>query len=82
MIKFPHATLAVFLDNLGDVAGRPVIDETQMDGNFDLQLRWKQGSVSALQAAVKDQLGLELVDERRAVDLVVIDHIEKLQLSK
>ncbi len=82
MINYPHATMSTFANTLGDAVGRPVIDETGMDGTYDITLRWKFGSNSALQTAVKQQLGLELADERRAVDLVIIDHIEKLQLSK
>jgi uncharacterized protein (TIGR03435 family) len=81
-IHYPHATTLTFANALGDAASRPVIDETHLDGTYDFALNWKAGSVAALQAAVKDQLGLDLSDERRAVDLVMIDHIEKLQLSK
>ena len=81
-INYPHATMATFANALGDAVGRPVIDETGMDGAYEIVLRWKAGSNSGLQAGVKQQLGLDLADERRAVELLIIDHIEKLQLSK
>lgn len=81
-VKLPHATLAEFAEMLGDTVGRPVIDETHMEGAFDLTLSWKASSISALQAAVKNQLGLDLADEQRAVDVLVIDQIEKLKFSK
>jgi len=81
-IRYPRSSMMAFSNMLADAVGRPIIDETHMDGTFDFILNWKAGSTSALQSAVKDQLGLELSDERRAVDLVVIDHIEKLQFTK
>ncbi|SPE43214.1 conserved exported hypothetical protein [Candidatus Sulfopaludibacter sp. SbA3] len=81
-IRYPRATVETFANALGDVVGRPVIDETNLDNSFEFILRWKGGSTSSLQTAVKSQLGLDLSDERRAVDLLVIDHIEKLNFSK
>ena len=81
-ISFPRTTIPAFADMLGNIAGRPVIDETHLDNSFQVLLRWQSGSNSALQAAVRSQLGLDLVDENRGVDMLVIDHIEKLQFSK
>jgi uncharacterized protein (TIGR03435 family) len=77
-----HGTVTQFADSLGDIEGRPVLDETNMEGTFDFHLKWNTGSDASLQKAVKDQLGLELTDERRVVDLVIVDHIEKLQFPK
>jgi uncharacterized protein (TIGR03435 family) len=81
-IKLNQTTLAAFADMLGDTVGRPVIDETHMDDRFDIALNWKADSSSALKAAVKNQLGLDLADEQRAMDVLAIDHIEKLSFSK
>ena len=81
-VKLSHVTVAAFANQLADMVGRPVINETALDGSFDFVLSWKASGAPAVQAAVKDQLGLDLVDEQRAVDVVVIDQIEKLKFSK
>jgi uncharacterized protein (TIGR03435 family) len=81
-IKVSSSSVKAFADNLADVVERPVFDETGMSGNFDFNLTWKHGNEAALVAAVKDQLGLQLMSERRSVELLIVDHIEKLQLSQ
>jgi uncharacterized protein (TIGR03435 family) len=81
-INLPHTSIAAFASLLGNAVGRPVLDETHLDDAFDIVLRWKAGSIAALQDAVTSQLGLQLVDEQRPVELVVIDHIEKLHFSQ
>jgi uncharacterized protein (TIGR03435 family) len=81
-IKLDRATLATFVEELGNVVGRPILDETHMDGRFDVVLNWQSGSTASLQKSVKEQLGFQLSDERRPVELLVIDHIEKLQFPK
>lgn len=81
-LNLPRARMPAFIDILANAAGRPVLDETNLDGAYQFVLSWKPRSTAALQAAVRDQLGLDLSDERRAVDLVVIDHIEKLEFAK
>jgi uncharacterized protein (TIGR03435 family) len=74
-----HGSIADLASALADAIQRPVFDETDQDGNFDIALSWNPGNLASLQAAVKQQLGLELVDDKRMVDLLIIDHIEKLQ---
>jgi uncharacterized protein (TIGR03435 family) len=81
-IRMNGVTVTTFVNELADYIERPVFDETGMDGTFDFSLSWPKGSGAELQAAVKDQLGLQLVDDRRVLDILVIDHIEKLQFSK
>jgi uncharacterized protein (TIGR03435 family) len=81
-LKMPHATVAAFAGFLADYIRRPVFDETGMDGAFDFSLSWNKGNPAALQEAVKQQLGLQLMSERRSVELLIIDHIEKLRLSQ
>ena len=80
--KMPHATVAAFAAFLSDYIQRPVFDETGMDGNFDFSLSWNKGNPAALQEAVKQQLGLQLADDKRSVELLIVEHIEKLQFPK
>jgi len=76
-LRLPQATLKSFAASLADMIVRPVFDETEMDSVFDINLTFQQGNIASLRKAVRDQLGLELADDRRVVDLVQIDHIEK-----
>jgi uncharacterized protein (TIGR03435 family) len=77
-----QSTVGAFAIQLSDYIKRPVFDETGMDGTFDLSLFWKKGNPESLQEAVKQQLGLQLVDDKRSLELLIVDHIEKLQFPK
>jgi uncharacterized protein (TIGR03435 family) len=81
-LRMQGATMASFAGELSDLILRPVFDETGIDGKFDINLSWKNGNLASMQAAAKDQLGLQMVDDHRALEFLVIDHIEKLQFSK
>ncbi len=82
VISMPNTTVAAFANALGDFIHRPVFDETGITGSFDITLNWQVGNTASLLAAVKDQLDLQLVESRRALDILTIDHIEKPQFSK
>lgn len=70
---------------------RPVIDKTGLSGGFDLHLKWSAdvpdrapGSAAvdnptgpSIFTALKEQLGLKLESARGAVEILVIDHVEK-----
>jgi len=62
---------------LADVASRalrtPVFDETGMQGRFDFELKWEAGNPTSFIEAVRDQLGLELVQARRPLEYLVVD---------
>jgi bla regulator protein BlaR1 len=74
---------------LGNVAvGRRVVDQTEVSGAFDFELRWtpvttratpdaQANEQASIFAAVQEQLGLKLVTGRGPVDVLVIDHIER-----
>jgi uncharacterized protein (TIGR03435 family) len=79
-IKVNGSSVKAFANVLADVIERPVFDESGMGGNFDFSLSWKHGNTPSLETAVKEQLGMQLVEEKRSVDLLIIDHIEKLQI--
>lgn len=81
---------AVTLKQLADgmlsaLARQLVVDETGIEGKFDVSASWRPDTAAAdpndprpsLFTAMKEQLGLKLEAQRRPVDVLVIDHIER-----
>jgi uncharacterized protein (TIGR03435 family) len=73
--------IALLVQYLSPAVSRVVIDQTGLAGNFDVDLQWTPETVRADDAlsvftAVQEQLGLTLQPTKRAVDVLVIDHIE------
>jgi uncharacterized protein (TIGR03435 family) len=64
--------------------GRPVLDRTQLTGNFSFELYFTPenstdvGSEPSLSGAVREQLGLRLEARKAPVELLIIDHVEKV----
>jgi uncharacterized protein (TIGR03435 family) len=76
--RITMATLAGFLSQQ---LGRPVLDETKLDGPWEIALTWEPDSVPggiSLPAAVEEQLGLKLSSGKGPVGILVVDHAEKL----
>jgi uncharacterized protein (TIGR03435 family) len=71
--------------NLSRILGQFVIDETGLDGLFDLDLSFTPPSASASEftdapsifTALDEQLGLKLEPRRAPVVVLVVDHIER-----
>ena len=52
--------------------GRPVLDETGLEGRYEIELTWDPQRPESLPAAVRDQLGLELAPARREIEVLVV----------
>ncbi len=63
------------------VLDRPVVDRTGLNGAFDVELEWaaddRPEAGSSIFTAIQEQLGLKLEAERAAVDVLVIDQVER-----
>jgi bla regulator protein blaR1 len=86
----PLHNLVVFLSN---ELGRPVIDETDLSGNYDINLQVPLNSQtdvdpqtdvdtptdvgSAIVTTLPEQLGLTLKSQKVSADMLVITHIER-----
>jgi uncharacterized protein (TIGR03435 family) len=71
---------------LSQIAGRIVIDKTELQGQYDFELKWADVStVSAdpladggsIFTAVQEQLGLRLEADKAPIPVVVIDSVER-----
>jgi len=89
------ATFTKLVIALSRLLDRPVLDETQMAGNYDFKLHYDQGSVGlpynapgvarpesdgmepSIFTAVQEQLGLKLDPQKRPIEVLVIDSIER-----
>jgi uncharacterized protein (TIGR03435 family) len=79
MGRAPLAALVNYLST--SVLRTVVVDRTGLDGMFALTVEWSPGGPSTAPepviSALRDQLGLDLRLERAAVDVLVIDHVER-----
>jgi uncharacterized protein (TIGR03435 family) len=87
-------TMADFAVAMADGLGRPVVDATGLKGGYDFLLTWSMDRpdiVSAdrdmpgpedlapvIMAAVDKQLGLKMEKKKGPVDVIVIDHFERM----
>jgi uncharacterized protein (TIGR03435 family) len=69
---------------LRPVSGRPVLDKTGLQGTYDIKLTYgiNRGAepgpeVIGIFTAVQEQLGLRLVPRETAIEILVVDHVEK-----
>jgi uncharacterized protein (TIGR03435 family) len=75
-------TMARLAEHLGGQAGRPVIDNTGLKGEYDFRLEWatEQNSASTLPSvftALQEQLGLKLDSAKGPVEFIVVDSAER-----
>lgn len=65
-------------EQLSTMLGRPVVNETGIKGTFDVCLQWGSGQAAA---ALRDRMGLDLVDGKASLEVLVVDRIEKPQVE-
>ena len=75
--------MAALVRELTDYAGRPVVDQTGLAGEWALTVTWMpdgavgDGSLPSIFTAMREQLGLKLEPSRGPVDVLVIDNAER-----
>jgi uncharacterized protein (TIGR03435 family) len=81
-IRGLNSTMARLAEYLSGQAGRPVIDNTGLSGQYDFHVEWAldrpaDTSGPSLFTALQEQLGLKLNATRGPIDIIVIDHAER-----
>jgi uncharacterized protein (TIGR03435 family) len=80
-----QTTIAEFAGKITADAGRPVLDRTQLDGQYSLALEWTPagnfaqdvGDAPPLAEALEQQLGLKLEPATALMDVLIVDGVEK-----
>jgi len=83
-----HATMAEFVSTLSGPLRTPVVDKTGLTGRYDFTVDLgsyfagaKPGEqpdmTSIVMSALREQLGLNLESRKEAVEILVIDHVER-----
>jgi uncharacterized protein (TIGR03435 family) len=83
-----RAPLKLLVANLTGMVGRPVYDQTGLNGRYDFTLQWtpdmvagggspSSGSGDSIFTALQEQLGLKLEPKKGPVDVIVIEGAEK-----
>ncbi len=78
--------MAGFADFLGRRMDQPVLDMTGLTAFYDLKLDWAEDAATSaepqkfpeLSIAIQEQLGLKLEPRKAPLEIVVIDHIERV----
>jgi uncharacterized protein (TIGR03435 family) len=72
--------LSDFANQFDSILQIPVFDETQINGNYDCTLTWKQrpgeSMNDAFKRAVSEQLGLEFEPSRRVIKQLVVEKVK------
>jgi uncharacterized protein (TIGR03435 family) len=93
LIACTRASTAELASALARILGRPVADNTGLTAAYDIKVEWtpdqappsptgERTDVSepglSLFTALNDQLGLRLLTQKMPVDVVIVDHVEKM----
>jgi len=74
-------TFRAFCDWLQGFLKTPVIPDASLpDGSWNFRVEWRTDSQTSLLAALKAQLGLELILEERNQTYLVVDRVERQNL--
>jgi uncharacterized protein (TIGR03435 family) len=82
-VEAQHMDMEHFVEILARPVGYPVVDKTGIAGNFDIHLSYApasnpDSSLPDLFTALQEQLGLKLESQKVPVEMLVIDHVEKI----
>ncbi len=84
--QFTDATIGQLVSLLASQVHRPVTDATGLKGKYDFSLRWSMEGLGkpgddpgpTIFGAVQEQLGLKLEQKKGQIDMIVIDHMDKV----
>jgi uncharacterized protein (TIGR03435 family) len=60
-----------------EVLSKDVLDETGLTGIYDYHLKWDGKQSMSIVSALREQLGLELVEQQRQEEHLVVDSAQE-----
>jgi len=81
-IEATMITMRRFAEVLSRQTDLPVIDQTGLEGAFNLKLKWtlenaKTDSGPSIFTAIQEQLGLRLQSRKMPIEILVVDHAQR-----
>jgi len=81
-MDYSHSTMQRLADQLSNSAGRPVLDKTNLPGEYAYKLDFSinngnEFEIPSMPAALQEQLGLKLESQKAPVEVLIIDSAEK-----
>jgi uncharacterized protein (TIGR03435 family) len=82
-LRLQNLSVQVLAGMLTCPTGRPVVDETGIKGNFDIKLEYApegatDSPLPSIFTALQEQLGLKLTPQKVPVEMLVVDHVERV----
>ncbi len=82
-MRVPSATMQTVAALMAIVVHQPVVDKTGVTGAYEIKLSFapdgaKDSNLPSVYTALQEQLGLKLEAQKVPVEMLVIDHVEKV----
>jgi uncharacterized protein (TIGR03435 family) len=82
-LRASNASLDSLASMLASPTGRPVVNKTKIKGTYDIQLNYApegaaDSPLPSIFTALQEQLGLKLEALKAPVEMLVIDHVERV----
>jgi uncharacterized protein (TIGR03435 family) len=77
MLTAHKITITRLVEILSFIRWSPVVDKTELDGEYDVTLNWDEDEGPTLRTALEEQLGLRLDPQKVPVSLFVIESAQK-----
>jgi uncharacterized protein (TIGR03435 family) len=75
-VQMKEVSMGAIAAALQHIIGQPVVDETGIDGRFNLQFAWDQDRVASVTRELTE-VGLQLTPAKRDLEALVVDRAER-----
>lgn len=72
-IRSRKQRIKTLAEQLETILGRPVVDKTGLTGEYDWELAYSRVDKDVLLSAVRERLGLEIVETKQPIEMLIVD---------